>query len=99
MDEVDGCSAGDRGGIGALVKVIEKCKQPIVCIANDHGSRKISALLSHCYDIKLVKPVQNEILGRMKYICSREQLNIGTKELEKIIQFSGNDLRQIINVL
>jgi replication factor C subunit 1 len=57
MDEVDGCSAGDRGGIAALIKVIEKCRQPIVCIANDHGSRKISSLLTHCYDIKLVKPV------------------------------------------
>ena len=42
MDEVDGCSAGDQGGIAALCKLIAQSLSPIVCIANDRGSRKIS---------------------------------------------------------
>ena len=47
MDEVDGVSgSSDRGGIGALIKVIKLSRMPIVCIANDHGSRKIVSLLS-----------------------------------------------------
>jgi len=47
MDEVDGCSGSvDRGGVQALVKIIKVTQMPIVCIANDHGSRKIGALLS-----------------------------------------------------
>lgn len=47
MDEVDGISGGmsDRGGIAALLKVIKNSKMPVVCIANDHGSKKISILL------------------------------------------------------
>ena len=35
MDEVDGLSAGDRGGSGAIIEVIKKTKVPIICICND----------------------------------------------------------------
>jgi replication factor C subunit 1 len=41
MDEVDGCSSSDRGGIAALIKIIKITRMPIVCISNDHSSRKI----------------------------------------------------------
>ena len=32
MDEVDGMSSGDRGGIQELIKVIKTTKTPIICI-------------------------------------------------------------------
>jgi len=35
MDEVDGMSAGDRGGIKALIDIIKVTKVPIICICND----------------------------------------------------------------
>lgn len=46
MDEVDGTSAGDRGGIGALNALIKKTKVPIICIANDKGLQKMKPLLN-----------------------------------------------------
>lgn len=44
MDEVDGMSAGDRGGVGALNALIKKSKIPIICIANDSKSQKMRPL-------------------------------------------------------
>jgi len=41
MDEVDGVGAGDRGGIGALIKIIKESKTPIICICNDRQDRKL----------------------------------------------------------
>ena len=77
MDEVDGCSGNsDRGGIAALIKVIKSTKMPIVCIANDHGSRKIISLNNHCYDLRFQKPCQNEILVRLEYIAKKERIKI-----------------------
>jgi replication factor C subunit 1 len=36
MDEVDGMDGNsDRGGIAALMKIIEKTTSPVICIAND----------------------------------------------------------------
>ena len=61
MDECDGCGASDRGGIGALIKVIKHTRMPIVCIANDHSNRKIVSLMNHCYDLRFTKPNANDI--------------------------------------
>lgn len=52
MDEVDGLGAGDRGGIGALVKIIKESKTPIICICNDREDRKLMTLLNNCYSLK-----------------------------------------------
>ena len=38
MDEVDGMSNGDRGGIQELIRVIKTTKTPIICICNDRDS-------------------------------------------------------------
>jgi len=35
MDEVDGMSSGDRGGIAVLIQLIKETRVPIVCICND----------------------------------------------------------------
>ena len=99
MDEVDGCGSSDRGGIAALIKVIKVTKTPIVCISNDHSSRKIVSLLNHCYDIKFTKPTVNDIVKRVGHIAKLEKLKIELTGLEKIIEFSGNDIRQIVNLL
>lgn len=38
MDEVDGMSSGDRGGITAIINLIKTSKVPIICICNDRQS-------------------------------------------------------------
>ena len=35
MDEVDGMSSGDRGGMAVLINLIKESKIPIVCVCND----------------------------------------------------------------
>jgi replication factor C subunit 1 len=56
MDEVDGLGAGDRGGIGALIKIIKESKTPIICICNDRQDRKLMSLVNHCYDLRFQRP-------------------------------------------
>jgi replication factor C subunit 1 len=41
MDEVDGMSAGDRGGVADLIKTIAKSKVPIIAICNDRYNPKV----------------------------------------------------------
>lgn len=82
MDEIDGCGSSDRGGIGALIKVIKSTRMPIVCIANDHSSRKIVSLLNSCYDLKFQKPSANDIVRRLGMIAKAEGLRIELTALE-----------------
>lgn len=51
MDEVDGMSGGDRGGVGALNMLIKKTKIPIICIANDSKSQKMRPLQNTTYGL------------------------------------------------
>ena len=44
VDEVDGISAVDRGGLSELIQLIEDSNYPIICTANDPWSSKLSAL-------------------------------------------------------
>jgi replication factor C subunit 1 len=69
MDEVDGMSAGDRGGVQALIEVIKTARIPIICIANDRMSQKLKSLANYCYDIRFNKPSSNQIVGRIRKIA------------------------------
>lgn len=53
MDEVDGMSAGDRGGIAELTKLIKTTQVPIICICNDRSSPKIRTLANYCLDLHI----------------------------------------------
>ena len=55
MDEVDGITGSDRGGVGALIQIIKKTLVPIVCIANEERNRKLVSLLNHVYNLKFNK--------------------------------------------
>ena len=68
MDEVDGMSTGDRGGISAIISFIKKSKVPVICICNDRDSQKIRSLANHCYDIKFYKPDRSLIVKRLAKI-------------------------------
>ena len=68
MDEVDGMSSGDRGGITAIIQMIKNSKVPIICICNDRSSEKIRSLATHCYDVRFHKPAKPQIVKRLKKI-------------------------------
>lgn len=57
MDEVDGMSAGDRGGVGALNALIKKTKVPIIAICNDKSTPKMKPFTSTCFQMVFKKSV------------------------------------------
>ena len=68
MDEVDGMSAGDRGGVGALTALIKKTKIPIICIANDRGAQKLKPLIAVTYNMTFRRPEAQAIRSRIMSI-------------------------------
>merc|ERR1719162_247970 len=86
MDEVDGMGAGDRGGSAALIKMIKKTKNPIICICNDAHSQKIRSLSFSCYDLKFTRPAKNLIAQRCAQIAQREGLQCEPNALEALAE-------------
>lgn len=99
MDEVDGMTGSDRGGISQLIDCIKSSSVPIVCICNDHDSPKLRSLIAHCYHINFVKPPVEEVAKRVLNICIQENVEMTENQLKGVIHTFGQDIRQIINFL
>jgi replication factor C subunit 1 len=100
MDEVDGMSAGDRGGVADLIKTIAKSKVPIICICNDKYSQKLKSLKNHCLELEFRKPTAQQIAKRMLHICAAEGLAMNQSTMEALVQSShGGDIRLILGQL
>ncbi|KAI4207153.1 MAG: hypothetical protein LQ346_000731 [Caloplaca aetnensis] len=99
MDEVDGMSAGDRGGVGALAAVCKKTNVPMILICNDRKLPKMAPFDRVTYDMPFRRPTTDQIRSRIMTICYREQLKIPPNVINALIEGSGADIRQIINML
>ncbi|KAI0137256.1 replication factor RFC1 C terminal domain-containing protein [Xylariales sp. AK1849] len=99
MDEVDGMSAGDRGGVGALAKFCKKTEVPLILICNERRLPKMKPFDFVTMDIKFQKPTIDQIRSRMMTICHREGLKLSPQVLDALIDGSNRDIRQIINMM
>ncbi|ORE17800.1 DNA replication factor C, large subunit [Rhizopus microsporus] len=99
MDEVDGMSAGDRGGAAELAAMIRKTKIPIICICNDVRSPKVGPLLRVCFDARFKRTPANQIRPKLMTIAFKEKLDINPNAIEELVSTTQNDIRQIINIL
>ncbi|KAJ3025319.1 UNVERIFIED_CONTAM: hypothetical protein HDU68_007254 [Siphonaria sp. JEL0065] len=99
MDEVDGMSAGDRGGITELINIIKKSKIPIICICNDRQSPKVKSLVNHCFDMRFMRPRTAELEKTIKNIAMKEGLDIKQNAMDTLVKSTQSDIRQILNML
>jgi DNA polymerase III delta prime subunit len=113
MDEIDGMSSNDRGGLGELIDIIfEKTPlkkdnnipsgSPFVCISNTID-KKIKTLMNKSVCIKLSLPSKLMMINLCRKILKIELQNkytdIDEKVLINIINYSQNDIRRLVNLL
>lgn len=99
MDEVDGMSSGDRGGVVALAQVCKKTDIPMILICNDRKLQKMKPFDFVTYDIPFRKPTVDQVRSRIATICHREGLKIPPNVMDALIEGSNKDIRQIINMI
>jgi replication factor C subunit 1 len=97
MDEVDGMSSGDRGGLAELVQLIKSSKIPIICIANDRY--KVRSLEAHCLKLPFRRPTAQQILARLTQIAHLEQLQLDPQVLRRLAEACHGDVRHAVHVL
>ncbi|KAG8037014.1 hypothetical protein G9C98_004336, partial [Cotesia typhae] len=100
MDEVDGMAGNeDRGGLQELINLIKAADVPIICICNDRNHPKMRTLANYTFDLRFQKPKLEQIRGAMKSLCCKENISISTENLDRLIQSTNFDIRQVINHL
>lgn len=101
MDEVDGMSAGDRGGVGAMASICKKTSIPIILICNDRKQPKMKPFDHVTFDLPFRKPTTDQVRSRIMTILFREGINkiVPANVVNALIEGSGADIRRIINMI
>ena len=99
MDEVDGLSAGDRGGVGAIAAVAKKSQIPMILICNERKQPKMKPFDFITFDLGFRRPTTDMIRGRIASIAFREGLKMPAPVLNALIEGTGADIRQVINMI
>uniref|UniRef100_A0A6N2KQP9 Replication factor C subunit 1 n=1 Tax=Salix viminalis TaxID=40686 RepID=A0A6N2KQP9_SALVM len=99
MDEVDGMSAGDRGGVADLIASIKISKIPIICICNDRYSQKLKSLVNYCLLLSFRKPTKQQMSKRLIQVANAEGLQVNEIALEELAERVNGDMRMALNQL
>ncbi|ANB16016.1 replication factor C subunit 1 [Sugiyamaella lignohabitans] len=99
MDEVDGMSAGDRGGVGAMAALCRTTNIPIILICNERSLPKMRPFDKVTYDIAFRRPDASAIAPRILAIAAREGLKLDEGVVRQLVESTRSDIRQIINLL
>jgi replication factor C large subunit len=99
VDEVDGLTTDDRGGLPELIKLIEDSSFPIIITANDVWDRKFSDLRKKADLIELKELNYLTILDILKSICQKENCILPEDLLKNIAIKSKGDVRAALNDL
>jgi len=100
LDEVDGIAGNeDRGGVGAIIKIVENSRVPIIMAANDPDLEKLRPLKKVSALIRFQQVRIPLIIATLQKICREEKVKADFEALEQIAQNSRGDVRSAINDL
>jgi replication factor C large subunit len=100
LDEVDGIAGNeDRGGVGAIIKIVENSRVPVILAANDPDLSKLRPLKKVCFLVRFQQVRIPLIIALLQKICLLEHVKAEFEALERIAQNSRGDVRSAINDL
>jgi replication factor C large subunit len=99
IDEVDGISAVDRGGLLELLQLIEITTYPLIITANDIWKRNLNSLRKKAEIIELKEIDYKTIKEVLFNILRKENLFINNNIITSIAIRAKGDLRAAINDL
>jgi ATPase family associated with various cellular activities (AAA) len=111
LDEIDGMSVGDKGGLSELLRLVKEYRgsNAIVCISNEWQEKRYAGFLRYCKALQIKTPTPDDILPLIYNTLGRavgntidqdnahdEELAIVAKELQET---HNGDLRKILQSL
>jgi len=98
LDEVDGVfGREDRGGLGAILSILDDSPIPIVLTANDVEDERFDDLRKKCSVIELFQIRPRLLLMLVSAILDNEHAKVSQAVLEVIVRRSAGDIRSAIN--
>ena len=100
LDEIDGMSVGDKGGMTELIKLLKEYRgeNAIICISNEWMEKKFQPFMKLCMSLAVVAPTKEDIASLVRtqfsvtvpttliHSLSELLLEVHTGDLRKILQ-------------
>ncbi len=99
IDEVDGVSETDYGGVAELLRILQNTTYPLIMTANNIWNKKFSELRKKCEMVPLKDINHNIIKNVLTEIAEKENLKLDEDFLTELSNKSKGDLRAAINDL
>lgn len=99
MDEVDGVTGTDIGGISELVRVLETSKHPIIMTCNDAWQSKLSPVRKLSVLVEMKSLPLDKIKSFLKKVAASEGIVKDEKFFNHLTIKSQGDLRAALNDL
>ncbi|RLE52607.1 MAG: replication factor C large subunit [Candidatus Methanomethylicota archaeon] len=100
VDEVDGMSGTeDRGGLAAVIELIQQSRFPVVLTANDPWDPRFRPLRELCKMIRYDRIRVPTLVSYLRRICIAEGIVADDAALRIIAQRSDGDVRSAVNDL
>ena len=100
VDEIDGLSGmEDRGGLQAIINIIEKSSFPIILTATNPWDYKFNSLRRKAEMIEFAPLDYLDIFKILEKICDNEKIKYEEEVLKGLARRAGNDARAAINDL
>lgn len=73
---------------------------PLIFISNNNHSKLLNDLKKNCLEVKFYSPSSFDVIKLVKKICKQEKILVKEPQsVMKLIDFSQNDIRRLINLL
>ena len=99
MDEADGITATDRGGLPELIALITKSSFPIIITSNDIWQQKFSLLRKSCQIINVKELKESHIIEIINDVLKKENKILRKETINLIAKNSAGDVRSALNDL
>ena len=97
MDEVDGVTGTDIGGVPELIRILEKSAHPIIMTGNDIWDSKFSELRPKCKLVEMKSLSMENLVKVIHRVLSEEGVDENPHFLKQIAIKSQGDLRAALN--
>jgi len=103
MDDIDGMSCGDKGGLHELFATIHfhlkktNTHVPVICVSNKAYDKRLPNNL--ILEVELSLPKKENIVAHLASIAEKEKLCIQESVLSDIVDFCGFNIRKCIILL
>jgi replication factor C large subunit len=99
IDEVDGVTSTEYGGLAELIILIERTQFPVIVTCNDIWQSKFSLLRQKCEIVSLKELDYSTTLDLIKEVTKKEGKILSENILKSIASRSRGDLRAALNDL